>query len=107
MASRVLHVAPAALSVGGLSQHQFWEESRDKRQTAELPRSGHLLCFRSGLEPATLAMRRTLWRKENFACVRIFYCGSRRKTKDLDVARVRSERTGNETWFTRDRSSIR
>jgi hypothetical protein len=68
---------------------------RDKRQTAELPRSGHLLCFRPGLEPATLAMRRTLWRKENFACVRIFYRGSRGKTKDLDVARIRSERTRN------------
>ena len=95
MASRVLHVALATLSVGGSSQHQFWEACRDKRQTAELPRSGHLLCFRPGLEPATLAMCRTLWRKENFACVRIFYRGSRGKTKDLDVARIRSERTRN------------
>ena len=48
-----------------------------------------------------------LWRKENFACVRIFYCCSRRKTEDLDVARIRCERTRNETRFTRDRSPIR
>jgi hypothetical protein len=33
---------------------------------------------------------RYLWRKENFACVRIFYCCSRRKTEDLDIARIRS-----------------
>jgi len=26
-----------------------------------------------------------LRRKENFACVRIFYCGSRRETGDVDV----------------------
>jgi hypothetical protein len=56
---------------------------------------------------ADLNMYRNLWRKENLACVRIFYLGSRRKTKDLDVACIRRERTRNQTWFTRDRSSIR
>ncbi len=52
-------------------------------------------------------MRRYLRRKENFACVRIFDGGSRRKTENLDVARIWSERTRNKTWFTRNRSSIR
>ena len=50
---------------------------------------------------------RYLRRKENFACVRIFYWCSRRKTEDLDVARIGRERTRNKTWFTRDRSAIR
>ena len=36
-----------------------------------------------------------LWRKENFACVRIFHWGSRRKTDNLDEARIRRERTRN------------
>ena len=40
-------------------------------------------------------MRRYLRRKENFACVRIFYRGSRRKTDDLDVTGIRRERTCN------------
>ena len=40
-------------------------------------------------------MRRYLRRKENFACVRIFYWGSRRKTEDLDVTGIRRERTRN------------
>ncbi len=29
-----------------------------------------------------------LRREENFACVRIFYCGSRRKTSDVDVTAI-------------------
>src|SRR6266446_2705910 len=36
-----------------------------------------------------------LWRKENFACERIFYCGSRRKTGHFDVTAIWRERTGN------------
>jgi len=36
---------------------------------------------------------RDLWRKKNFAGVRIFYWAPRRKTKDLHVAGIRSERT--------------
>jgi hypothetical protein len=48
-----------------------------------------------------------LRRKENFACVRILYWGTRRKTEHLDVARIGRERTRNKTWFTRDWSSIR
>jgi len=38
---------------------------------------------------------RELRRKKNFACVRIFYWGSRGKTENLDVARIRRERTRN------------
>jgi hypothetical protein len=34
-------------------------------------------------------------RKENFACVRIFYWRSWRKTEDLDVTGIGRERTGN------------
>jgi hypothetical protein len=52
-------------------------------------------------------VRRYLRRKENFACIRIFDGGSRRKTENLDVACIWSERTRNKTWFTRNRSSIR
>jgi hypothetical protein len=37
----------------------------------------------------------SLRRKENFACVRIFYCGSRRTTGHVDVTAIRRERTGN------------
>ena len=36
-----------------------------------------------------------LRRQENFACVRIFYCGSRRKTGHVDVTAIWRERTGN------------
>ncbi len=36
-----------------------------------------------------------LRRKENFACVRIFYCASRRKTGHVDVTAIWRERTGN------------
>jgi len=36
-----------------------------------------------------------LRRQENFACVRIFYCGSRRKTGHVDVTGIWRERTGN------------
>ena len=50
---------------------------------------------------------RDLRRKENFACVRIFYWGAWRKTENLDVARIGRERTRNKTWFTRDRSAVR
>jgi hypothetical protein len=52
-------------------------------------------------------MRRHLRGKENFAGVRIFYWSSRLKTENLDVARIRRERTRDQAWFTRDRSSIR
>jgi hypothetical protein len=52
-------------------------------------------------------MRRHLWRKENLTRVRIFYRGSWRKTEDLHVASIRRERTGNQTWFTLDRRSVR
>ena len=45
-----------------------------------------------GLKPG---VNKILWRKENFACVRIFHWGSRRKTEDLDVTGIRRERTGN------------
>jgi hypothetical protein len=48
-----------------------------------------------------------LRRQKNFACVRIFYCGSRRKTGHIDVTGIWRERTGNQAWFTGDRSSIR
>ena len=51
-------------------------------------------------------MHRHLWRKENFACVRIFYRGSRRKTEHLDVTGIRRERTRDQAWFTGDGSSI-
>jgi hypothetical protein len=34
-------------------------------------------------------------RQENFACERIFYCGSRRKTGHFDVTAIWRERTGN------------
>jgi hypothetical protein len=50
---------------------------------------------------------RDLRRKENFACVRIFYWGTWRKTENLDVARIGRERTRNKTWFTRDRCAVR
>jgi hypothetical protein len=33
--------------------------------------------------------------QENFACVRIFYWGSRRKTGHVDVTAIWRERTGN------------
>jgi hypothetical protein len=36
-----------------------------------------------------------LRREENFACVRIFYCGSRRKTGHVDVTAIWREGTGN------------
>ena len=36
-----------------------------------------------------------LRRKENFACVRIFDFGSRRKTGDVDVTAIWRERTDN------------
>src|SRR5882762_9510990 len=36
-----------------------------------------------------------LRRKENFACVRIFYCGPRRTTGHVDVTAIWRERTGN------------
>jgi hypothetical protein len=36
-----------------------------------------------------------LRRKENLACVRIFYFGSGRKTDDEDVTAIWRERTGN------------
>ena len=36
-----------------------------------------------------------LWCKENFASVRIFYRGSRRKTDDLDITGFWCKRTGN------------
>jgi hypothetical protein len=42
-----------------------------------------------------IPVARSLRRKENFACVRIFYWGSGRKTDDLDVTGIRRERTGN------------
>src|SRR5215470_11531110 len=48
-----------------------------------------------------------LRRKENFACVRIFYFASTRKTGDIDVTTVLRERTGNYAWFTGHSSSIR
>jgi hypothetical protein len=44
---------------------------------------------------ADLILRQDLWRKENFACVRIFYWASWRKTEDLDVTGIRRKRTGN------------
>jgi hypothetical protein len=47
-----------------------------------------------------------LRRQENFACVRIFYCGPRRKTGHIDVTVIWRERTGNQAWFTGDGSSI-
>src|SRR6266480_7812901 len=48
-----------------------------------------------------------LRRKENLTCVRIFYCGSRRRTGDVDVTALCRERAGNEAWFTGDGGSIR
>src|SRR5258708_39924130 len=48
-----------------------------------------------------------LRRQENFACVRIFYWGPRRKTGHIDVTGIWRERTGNQAWFTGDGSSIR
>jgi hypothetical protein len=36
-----------------------------------------------------------LRRKENFACVRIFYCGPWRTTGHVDVTAIWGERTGN------------
>ncbi len=48
-----------------------------------------------------------LRRQENFACVRIFYCGPRRKTGHIDVTAIWRERTGNQARFTGDWSSIR
>jgi len=36
-----------------------------------------------------------LRRKENFACVQIFYFGSTRKTGDVDVTAIWRERTGH------------
>jgi hypothetical protein len=62
--------------------------------------------FRCGLR-ARCNVGRHLRRKENFACVGILYRRSRRKTEDLDVTGIRRERTGNQAWFTGDRSSIR
>ena len=49
----------------------------------------------------------TLRRQENFACVRIFYWGPRRKTGHIDVTAIWRERAGNQAWFTRNGSSIR
>lgn len=44
--------------------------------------------------------------KENFACVRILYLGSRWKPSDVHVTAVWRERTGNQAWFAGHRSSI-
>ncbi len=54
-------------------------------------------------EPVSVAAMRVrnpdraeiLRRQENFACVRIFYCGCRRKTGDVDVTAIWRERTRN------------
>ncbi len=48
-----------------------------------------------------------LWCKENLACVRIFYFGSRWKPSDVDVTAIWRERTGNPAWFAGHGSSIR
>jgi hypothetical protein len=47
-----------------------------------------------------------LRRQKNFACVRIFYCGPRRKAGHIDVTVIWRERTGNQAWLTGDGSSI-
>jgi hypothetical protein len=53
-----------------------------------------MFCHR-GVATCRRDMRRHLRCKENFACVRIFYWGSRRKTDDLYITRFWRERTGN------------
>ena len=45
--------------------------------------------------------------KENLACVRIFYFGSRWKPSDVDITAIWRERTGNPAWFAGHGSSIR
>src|SRR5438094_8219965 len=63
--------------------------------TADL--GGERNCDAGGMpgQPAPLHFLTTeiLRRKENFACVRIFYCGSRRKTSDVDVTAIHCGRS--------------
>ena len=81
--------------------------SFDRWNPLNVPRScpGHVFCT-GGVKPRC-DMRCYLRRKENFACVRIFYRGSRRKTDDLNVTGIRREWTCNQTWFSLHRSSVR
>jgi hypothetical protein len=61
----------------------------------------------SVIEAPILAMSAAiLGSKENFACIRILYRGSRRKTGDVNVTAIWRERTGNQPFFPGHGSSI-
>src|SRR2546430_4379686 len=59
------------------------------------------------LPMACFHLRSALRRKETLSRVGIFYCGSGRKTPDVDVTTVWRERTGNQALFSRHGNSIR
>lgn len=93
---------------GGLGQQ--WEGRRLSRRSISDTR---MRSFNSGGRPPKPPVKPiaqnfpTLWDKEDFVRVGIFYFGARRKPADVDVALIRRVRAGHKSRLIRNRNAIR